>query len=62
MGLIRYLESENESEELLERYKQLKKDIEKVRALIRSHQIKADDMADELTDLRIRLQKMGVKI
>ena len=62
MNLFELMETENEKDELLERYKQLSNDLEKLWNVIRSHQVKASDMKDELSEIRHKLYAMGVKV
>ena len=62
MNLFELMEAKNESEKLLERYKQVSADLEKLWNVIRSHQSKASQMKDELTEIRHKLYAMGVKV
>ena len=62
MNLFELMETENKKDELLERYKQLSNDLEKLWNVIRSHQVKASDMKDELSEIRHKLYAMGVKV
>ena len=62
MNLFELMENENKKDELLERYKQLSNDIEKLWNVIRSHQSKASQMKDELIEIRHKLYAMGVKV
>ena len=62
MNLFELMEAKNEKDELLERYKQLNNDLEKLWNVIRSHQVKASDMKDELSEIRHKLYAMGVKV
>ena len=62
MNLFELMETENKKDELLERYKQLSNDLEKLWNVIRSHQSKASQMKDELTEIRHKLYAMGVKV
>ncbi len=62
MNLFELMEAKNKKDELLERYKQLSNDIEKLWNVIRSHQSKASQMKDELTEIRHKLYAMGVKV
>lgn len=62
MNLFELMETENKKDELLERYKQLSNDIEKLWNVIRSQQSKASQMKDELTEIRHKLYAMGVKV
>ena len=62
MNLFELMETENKKDELLERYKQLSNDLEKLWNVIRSHQVKASDMKDELAEIRHKLYAMGVKV
>ena len=62
MNLFELMETENRKDELLERYKQLSNDIEKLWNVIRSQQSKASQMKDELTEIRHKLYAMGVKV
>ena len=62
MNLFELMETENKKDELLERYKQLSNDLEKLWNVIRSQQSKASQMKDELTEIRHKLYAMGVKV